>query len=53
MVPQFYIKNFKLFFSKNEGITVAFAIFDFLTQKFSKFKVQGLDIVTLLGAKGP
>ena len=28
-------------------------ILDFLTKFFSKFKVQGLDIATLLGAKGP
>ena len=46
-------KKFQVISSKNEGVTAIFAIFDFFFNFLSKFKVQGLDIVTLLGAKGP
>ena len=46
-------KKIQVISSKNEGMTVTFGIFDFLTKNFSKFKLQGLDIITLLGAKGP
>ena len=46
-------KNFQVILSKNEGMTVTFAIFDYLTKIFPKFNVQDLDIVTLLGAEGP
>ena len=37
-------KKFQVILRKNEGMTAIF---------LSKFKIQGLDIVTLLGAEGP
>ena len=45
-------KKFQVISSKNEGVTVTFD-FKFFNKNISKFKVQGLDIVTLLGAEGP
>ena len=40
-------KKFQVISSTNEGVTAI------STNFLSKFKVQGLDIATLLGAKGP
>ena len=40
-------KKFQAISSKNEGVTPISANY------LSKFKVQGMDIATLLGAKGP
>ena len=40
-------KKIQVISSKNEGVTAISANF------LSKFKVQGLDIATLLGAEGP
>ena len=44
-------KKFKVISSKNEGVTAIFPTF--FKHFLSKFKVQGFDIVTLLGAFGP
>ena len=46
-------KKIQVISSKKEGVTAIFAIFNFFFNFLSKFKVQGLYIVTLLGAKGP